>query len=146
MVRTLRQLILLLVCIFSGVGTLYGEEFLLGRVVEVDYEKLKIDVSPQRTGQEQEKLELAGYITVHLAPENAVLHRNGSVVPQCVYPGSLIRVWGSWEEQGGKDFLASDIRGCRGGGCSDPSGVRMRLMQRRNEHGQGMQNRLDNSE
>ncbi len=139
MVRSLRQLILLLVCIFSGGETLYGEDFLLGRVVEVDYEQLKIDVSPQRTGPELEKVEFAGHITVQLSPENVSLHRNGNVIPQCVYPGSLIRVWGSWDAKGSDEFLATDIRGCRGGGCSDPSGVRMRLMQKRSDHGKGMQ-------
>ncbi len=143
MLATFRLLILILLLFFAGTGTLFGQDFLLAKVVEVDYEKLVIRVLPQAVTSPEPSQEPEGQITVEMVAENAAVHRNGSVIPQCVYPGSLIRVWGSWGEKEKHYFLATDIRGCRGGGCSDPSGVRMRLQQQGLKSGQKMESRQD---
>jgi len=69
-----------------------------------------------------------GHITVRIAEENDLPRKAEQVFfPGCVTSGATIRLWGNSEQTKDMFFIATDIRGCRNGGCSDPTGVRSRL-------------------
>ncbi len=98
----------------------FAQEFMVARVLEVNQQSLELTVIP--TTESKNK------ITVRVAGNNA-LPRNDKqyFFPGCVVQGAIIRLWGSTAKEDSQYFLATDIRGCRKGGCSDPTGVRSRL-------------------
>ncbi len=108
------------------------QTFFSGMVLRVDRDRRELTVEP-RHGQ---KLfaDLAGkeQVLVRIA-ENNNLPKNGAEtsLPLCVSPGNRIRLWGVMVEGEQPFFEATDIRGCRGGVCGDPTGVRFRLQRHR---------------
>ncbi len=110
----------------------FSQDFLMAKVLAVDTEKMEIQVLCQAakkslaTGSNEEKL------LVRIAAENDLPRVSGVVVfPGCVVSGKTIRLWGETALHGGNVFFATDIRGCRDGRCSDPTGVRLRLLRSR---------------
>jgi len=97
-----------------------SQDFFVARVLEVNPKNLELLVV-STTGTNSN-------VTVRVAGENDLPRHDGvSYFPECVVQGATIRLWGSTEGIGKPVFLATDIRGCRKGGCSDPTGVRSRL-------------------
>lgn len=118
--------------LFSGAGSAFCQDFFMGKVLAVNLEKMEIEIVPLST----EKLSKTGSdneaILVRIAEENNLPGEGETVVfPRCVVVGDSIRLWGNRAKNGDHIFFATDIRGCRGGGCSDPTGVRSRLLQSR---------------
>lgn len=111
--------ILLLLLLF-WVSPALCQDFIMAKVLSVDSEKMELTVVSPANPDSQ--------ITVRIAGKNNLPQNDGETVfPGCVAPGETIRLWGSREQTGGPFFLATDIRGCKHGGCSDPTGVRSRL-------------------
>ena len=74
-------------------------------------------------------------IVVQISAVNDLPNRNGKVfLPKCAIPEAIIRLWGNREQTGKTLFIATDIRGCRNGGCTDPTGIRSRLRKIRTHH------------
>ncbi len=111
--------ILLLSLLFWATPALC-QDFIVAKVLAVDAEKMELTVVSPAGPDSQ--------IIVRIADEsNLSLHDQGTVFPACVAPGETIRLWGSREQEETPHFFATDIRGCKSGGCSDPTGVRSRL-------------------
>ncbi len=103
----------------------FGQDFFVARVLEVDSKNMEITVVAT--------VESNINVTVRIAGENNLPQHEGQIFfPECVVSGATIRLWGSTETVEKPVFLATDIRGCRKGGCSDPTGVRLRLRKIRN--------------
>lgn len=108
------------------------QDFFSGKVLRVDRDRRELTVEPRHG----EKLfgDLAGkkQVLVRIA-ENNNLPKNeaGTFLPLCVAPGNTIRLWGVKVAGEQPFFVATDIRGCRGGVCDDPTGVRIRLQKHR---------------
>ena len=92
----------------------------MARVLAVSPENLELTVSPIDNSDKN--------IIVHINDKNDLPQFEGqSFLPECVVTGATIRLWGKDETEDNPFFLATDIRGCRKGGRSDPTGVRSRL-------------------
>lgn len=118
--------------LISGAGSGYCQDFLMGKVLAVDLEKMEFEIVPLSTGKRSPKDADNKSILVRIAEENNLPGEGEDVVfPRCVVVGDSIRLWGNRVQNGDHIFFATDIRGCRGGGCSDPTGVRSRLLQSR---------------
>ena len=101
-------------------SSVFAQEFLVARVLEVNPQNMELTVVPITDPKRN--------ITVRIAGKNDLPRRDGkSLLPGCVVQGATIRLWGSNERADSPFFLAIDIRGCRRGSCSDPTGVRSRL-------------------
>ena len=118
-------------------------EYLYGEVAEVNRERQEfvlVSVTPEWGEGEQAVTEKR--VTVKAMGSILPQSEEGkTLLPGCVQVGEMVRVWGeSMTVEAG--FFASDIRGCRGKGCSDPTGVRSRLHgdKRRNFLNQGTGN------
>lgn len=110
----------------------------MGKVLAVDLEKMEIEIVPQAAGKSSTTDSNNEAILVRIAEENNLPGESESVFfPRCVVVGDSIRLWGNRAENGDHIFFATDIRGCRGGGCSDPTGVRSRLLQSRKGSNRG---------
>ena len=106
----------------------------MGKVLAVDLEKMEIEIVPLSTGKLSETGSDNEAILVRIAEENNLPGEGeDDVFPRCVVVGDSIRLWGNKVQNGDHIFFATDIRGCRGGGCSDPTGVRSRLLQGRKD-------------
>ena len=108
----------------------------MAKVLAVDSEKMTMEVLPLAAGKTvHPDAESGRAIVVRIAEENN-LTRNGNRagLPGCVRIGETIRLWGRKDRNIENSFLATDIRGCRSGGCSDPTGVRSRLLQGRKKN------------
>jgi hypothetical protein len=122
--------IIVFLFLFSGPRLAFCQDFLMGKVLAVHPNKMEIEIAPLPA----EKLSETGAdnitILVRIAEENN-LPGNGRTVffPRSVVVGERIRLWGSMVQNGDPVFVATDIRGCRGRGCFDPTGVRYRLLQ-----------------
>jgi len=116
----------------SSTENVYGQDFLVGKVVAVDAEQLELTVMPQYGLEGSGSVDKRETIQVRIAKENnlPVVNRR-TVLPGCVETGEIIRMWGQKYARSEAVFLATDIRGCRGGGCSDATGVRFRLLKKR---------------
>ena len=99
-----------------------GEEFFMGKVLSVDTAKNEIEVVPEALSDDK---------SGESANEESVFVQSKVVLPPCVIIGAKIRLWGNRPPDHIKTFIATEIRGCRGGGCSDPTGVRSRLSRRK---------------
>jgi uncharacterized membrane protein YgcG len=96
------------------------QEFFVARVLEINPEQLELKVIRTDTSR--------SHVAVIIADENDLpVHDGQTFFPECVVPGATIRLWGKAETKKDLYFLATDIRGCRKGACSDPTGVRSRL-------------------
>ncbi len=96
------------------------QEFLMATVEGVSHEQLELEVTPAGN---PDKL-----LIVRIAEDNNLPHTNQQTIfPRCVTKGETVRIWGTYIAATTPFFLASDIRGCKHGGCSDPTGVRSRL-------------------
>lgn len=121
----LKTLIIVLVNLFL-VSPAFCQDFLVARVLEVFPEKQLLTVASIDNPAE--------HFTVRIAEENDLPVRGGEIAfPECVVKGATIRLWGITEQTDPPLFIAADIRGCRHGGCTDPTGVRSRLRKIRNE-------------
>jgi hypothetical protein len=108
---------LLFVSITIGVGNSFSQEFLMGKVLSVDFRKKEIELASQ-TPMTRKESDGKGV---------TVLVQSNNTLPGCVVIGAYIRIWGKRLSEDSNTFVANDIRGCRGGGCADPTGVRSRL-------------------
>ena len=104
----------------TGIFPVFCQDFLVAKVQEMDNDTLQLAVK----SAESQDVEY----TVRIAVENDLPRKSGrTVFPECVAPGATIRLWGHAEDSDNPLFITTDIRGCRHGGCSDPTGVRSRL-------------------
>jgi len=104
----------------TGIVPVFCQDFLVAKVQEMDSAKLKLTVKSTAIP--------ATEYTVRIAVENDLPRESGrTVFPECVATGETVRLWGHAEDSDDSLFIANDIRGCRHGGCSDPTGVRSRL-------------------
>lgn len=112
--------ILLLLLLLSASPALC-QDFITAKIVAVDPGKLELTIVTPTNPDNQ--------ITVRIAKKNDLPQAaRGTFFPGCVTPGATIRLWGSSSKQADDPFfVATDIRGCKSGGCSDPTGVRSRL-------------------
>jgi uncharacterized membrane protein YgcG len=118
---------------FLGLTPAFCQDFFVAKVLAVDSEKMTMEVLQLVAGKAGDTSSESGQVfSVHIAEQNS-LARNGKTVglPGCVRVGENIRLWGRKSQNAENIFLATDIRGCRNGGCSDPTGVRSRLLQGR---------------
>lgn len=96
----------------------------MARVLEIDPEGLELTVISLAAPDTQ--------LRVRIAEKNHLPQSDGQVVfPGWVSPGATIRLWGNRGETEELLFLVTNIRGCKSGGCSDPTGVRSRLRKMR---------------
>ena len=124
--------------LFSGAGSAFCQDFFMGKVLAVDLEKMEIEIVPLSPGKLPEAGSDNEAILVRIAEENNLPGEGETVFfPRCVVIGDSIRLWGNKAQNGDHIFFATDIRGCRGGGCSDPTGVRSRLLQSRKGSNRG---------
>lgn len=108
------------------------QEFFSGKVLEVDRGRMELTVKPQHVEELSGTLKGENRILVRIAQRNNLPRdETGVYLPQCVFPGNSVRLWGRRDKEEKSVFLATDIRGCRGGGCEDPTGVRSRLQKHR---------------
>ncbi len=125
------------ILLLSAASPAFSQEFFVARVLEVSSENLELVVISTKDTDSK--------VTVRIAGQNDLpRHEGQTFFPDCVAPGETIRLWGSNETTDDPYFLATDIRGCRKGGCSDPTGVRSRLRnirkhEDRNSEGDGEQ-------
>lgn len=125
------QTIILLAALFVGTGPVFSQDFFIGKVLSVDSEQMEITLAPKQTGNVFGTGTERENILVRIAEVNNLTRDGRTVVfPGCVVAGRTIRLWGRKMENEKNVFLATDIRGCMGGGCGDPTGVRSRLLQR----------------
>lgn len=107
---------LLLFLLFSTPA--HCQDFIVARVLAVSHNTLELIVASEE--------ELAQEIRVVVAKDNGLPQADGrTVFPECVVKGADIRLWGETVTQ--NLFVAQDVKGCRHGGCVDPTGVRSRL-------------------
>ena len=125
-------IIIVFLFLFFEPGLAFCQDFLMGKVLAVDPNKMEIEIAPLPAEKQSETGVDNTIILVRIAEENN-LPRDGRTVffPRSVVVGERIRLWGSMVQNGNSVFVATDIRGCRGRGCSDPTGVRSRLLQSR---------------
>ena len=109
----------------------FSEEFLSGQVVEVNNKEMEFVIQckeQQNNKVNEEKSENNKKILIRVAKKNVFVKKNGRLVfPECIKTGDQIRVWGAWGNNKQNILLAHDIKGCKGGGCSDPTGIMLRL-------------------
>jgi hypothetical protein len=105
----------------------FSEDFIAGTVFAVDREKMEIRLVPAPSIDSSNDIEPNNHITIRFSQDSLVINRKGAhVLPGCVFPGGMIRVWGQMDDTG-KIFFATDIRGHGRRGSADPTGVRRRL-------------------
>ncbi len=127
---------MLLFYMMTGVTQGYCQDFFMGKVLSFNTIEKEIEVAPQSSNNT--KLEPA------LKGEKVLVHSK-IALPACVTTGADIRLWGEVLQGETNTFIATDIRGCRGGGCSDPTGVRSRLS-RRGKHARSSWNDSDSTD
>lgn len=116
----MKEKIAIILLLLLGSSPAFCQEFLMARVLTIDPEALELTVVTPADPDSQ--------ITVRIAEKNVLPQSDqGIFFPRCVAQGSTIRIWGTREELETPLFVASEIRGCGGSGCSDPTGVRLRL-------------------
>lgn len=134
MAHATRRILMCILLLFPvlGAGTALCQDFFMGKVLAVDPEKMEITIAPLSTGRVSETDLSHEPVQVRIAEDNNLPMGDETVfLPRCVVVGEKIRLWGRRGKHGEHLFFATDIRGCRGGGCSDPTGVRFRLLQGR---------------
>ncbi len=98
----------------------FSREFLMGEVLTVNHKTMEIEIQPQELPENKASDIQSEMLSVEVQ----------SNIPACATVGATIRLWGQYQKgTSSRKFLATEIRGCRGGGCSDPTGVRSRLSQ-----------------
>ena len=112
---------MLLFYMIAAVTQGYCQDFFMGKVLSFNTMEQEIEVAPQKSNNKKLESGFKG--------EN-VLVQSKIALPACVSTGANIRLWGEVLQGEINTFIATDIRGCRGGGCSDPTGVRSRLSRR----------------
>ncbi len=124
--RSFMVSILLLLCF--GVRPGACQDFLVAKVLDVHVEQMEIEVSPVGRMTESLAAKPGEILLVQVADKNNLPQKEGRVsFPGCVVIGDTIRLWGAYARGRADRFMVTDIRGCRGGGCLDPTGVRSRL-------------------
>jgi uncharacterized membrane protein YgcG len=113
-------IITILLILLLWVNSASCQDFLVARILTVNHESLELTVVTEADPDTQ--------IAVQFATENE-LPRNGELafLPNCATPGETVRLWGNRKQSEDPLFIATDIRGCRYGRCSDPTGIRSRL-------------------
>lgn len=98
----------------------------MARVLTINPEKLELTVATTADPDSR--------IVVQVAAVNDLPNSGGQIFfPDCATPDAMIRLWGSRAQTADSPFIATDIRGCGNGGCSDPTGIRSRLRKIRRE-------------
>ncbi len=133
-------ILIFLITFFPARGS---AEYLYGEVAEVNRERQEfvlVSVTPGR-GEGEATLNETRVTVKAMGSILPQSEEGKALLPGCVQVGEMVRVWGE-SMTAEADFLASDVRGCRGKGCSDPTGVRSRLHgdKRRNFLNQGTGN------
>ena len=107
-------------------GLVFPQEFLSGQVLSVNKIKMELVIDSKETRGNKTKTERK--ILIRIAKKNALPRHDGKpVFPAYIKPGSRIRVWGYWKKDKNDVLFAHSIKGCAGGGCSDPTGIMSRL-------------------
>ena len=106
-----------------------AEEFLSGQIVGMNEQKMEFVIQCEnQQNNKEKKTENNRNILIRVTKKNVLVKKNGkSVFPECIKTGDQIRVWGAWGNNKQNILLAHDIKGCKGGGCSDPTGIMLRL-------------------
>lgn len=127
------QVIILMITLFTGAGSVCAQDFLIGKVLSINEGTMEITLAPFSSKGTSDAVSGEDTVLVRIAEVNTLQDSAKTAgFPGCVVVGETIRLWGKEADALGKTFLATDIRGCRGNGCSsDPTGVRARLLQSR---------------
>jgi hypothetical protein len=105
--------------------TVFAQDFIGGTVLSVDLERMEMELVPGLPETANNDGGTEKSIKVRLLPECFIINGRGErVLPGCVFPGGIVRLWGHREEG---VFMVTDIRGYGGRGRGDPTGVRRRL-------------------
>lgn len=113
-------LILITLLVKNGLA---AEKTLHGEVLDIDRQAMTVTVRAdvEGTGEVIQAVVLADSILVEKQTGEKRL-------PGCIQTGNHIRIRGRTSSgESGSMFLAEEVRGCGGSGCSDPTGVRQRL-------------------
>lgn len=103
-----------------------SQEYLSGQILEVNGKNMEIVIASEK--KKKDEINGGKTILIRMAKDNLFQKQNDHpFFPECVKPGNWIRIWGYWEEDTHNVMLASDIKGCADGGCSDPTGIMSRL-------------------
>lgn len=119
-------LIVSVLLLLTSLSEASGQDFLHGKVLEVDPVELIMTVqADQPEGGEK-------VIAVYLSQEVLIETGSGEMrLPGCVMQGKHVRVWGKAFAAGRADFQALEVRCCGMASCNDPTGVRARLFRKR---------------
>ncbi len=124
---TVGATVALLIFLFAAESG-YCQQFIKARVADVDTSSMELTVMLLSDPTVEQQKSEPGTVTVRLADKNNLPVEKGITrFPGCVVKGDIIRLWGKEEPDNSSLFWVTDIRGCRHGGCSDPTGVRSRL-------------------
>lgn len=119
----------IIICCLIFSHPVFAQEFLCGQVLKVNEKKEEFVMHLNFPRKNVEGV-FQGKESIQVRPamKNILPNRAGeTILPGCVTAGNHVRVWGHWEKPGQNMLLAHDIRGCVGGGCSDPTGILSRL-------------------
>ncbi len=117
-------LIFSVVVLFASLSFASDQDFLHGKVLEVDSDGLVMIVQPDQDAGEM--------VTVMLSSALLVESGSGELrLPGCITSGNHVRVWGKVADVGRATFQAFEVRGCGMASCNDPTGVRERLSRKR---------------
>jgi len=124
--------VLFFLCLFLGVAPGFCQDILIGKILRIDSDKMEFEVVPLSPSPSSLFPSDNDTILVRIAKiHNLAKDDTGVSFPGCVVVGESVRLWGTQSVNDDHLFLTTDIRGCRGGGCSDPTGVRSRLLRAR---------------
>lgn len=140
MLRSVYLILTLFILSFSGEQPAYGQEFISGTILRINSEKPEILLGLKELSGGGSRYKQT--VLIRPLQDNIFPKKEGrSVFPDCVIEGEQIRIWGDWEGGNRQVFLANDIRGCKGGGCSDPTGIMSRLKRHSSPHRKNMRHR-----
>lgn len=102
----------------------------MGEILSVDELRREIILAPQYGANDPGSSQSGKSVRVLFSGKQA-MYGDGieRVFPRCVQVGGIIRLWGQNMVAEKGLFTATEIRGCWGGGCGDPTGVRLRLLE-----------------
>jgi uncharacterized membrane protein YgcG len=135
-------LVMALLPVVFGVRCAFSQDFFIGEVLGMDTKRGEISLAPLATNDVSTGSGHEEVVRIEVSQEFLLRRRGKSrFFPGCVEVGKTIRLWGQDLRASRGVFVVTEIRGCRGGGCSDPTGVRLRLLEGRRgmskEHGSG---------
>ncbi|WP_457576796.1 hypothetical protein [Desulfomarina sp.] len=124
--------VLVLACAVLWTRTGVCQDFFSGKVLWVDRDRRELTVEVRHGTKLFGDLAGKKPVLVRIAENNNLpVNESGILLPPCVSLGNTVRLWGVKVAGEPPFFVATDIRGCRGGACDDPTGVRSRLQKHR---------------